>query len=418
MFPLHDSLRRLICVGLFLALAALPVVASVSWCWWRQRPARVAEAAAALERCLDLKVELEGFVHRRPGAARYEGLSLFDPETGRKLFHCPAVEVQWNSLVDWQRRAATELTVTPLAPELTADGWQELCRIAERLLAARLLSAEPHVRLTPTEWKLAGAAAGGLPLRDVQAVVHTLAGGVQADLSFRLSELVGPEPLRMTLERNRQTTPPTTAFTLYTGGVAAPCSLLVSLLPEFPALGTRSQFSGRLWSVQTAEGREAGLDGEYSGFDLNELAHDGLPHVLGGPARLALKVRLHHGRVAEAAGALTAVKGLVGRSLITAAAGQLGLTRVAQSAASPELTPYEQLAVAFLINNQGLRLEGRCEGCPPGTILADQNGPLAGEPALQPLPLLSLVQTLCGDRMAPLGGGRVSERLLRCLPLR
>ena len=417
MFPLHDSVRRLICLGLFLALAAIPAAASVSWCWWRQRPARVAEAAAELERCLALKVELEGFAHRRPGAVCYEGLTLFDPETGRKLFHCAAVEVQWNSIVDWQRRAARELTLTPQAPELTADGWQESRRIAERLLEARLLADEPHVRLTPTAWKLTSSA-GAQPLGDVSAVVHSLAGGVQADLSFRLSELVGPEPLRMTLERNRQTAPPTTAFTLYTGGVAAPCSLLVSLLPEFPALGTRSLFSGKLWSVHTAEGREAGLEGEYNGFDLNELAHDGLPHVLGGAARLALKVRLHHGRVEEAAGALTAVKGLVGRSLITAAAGQLGLTRVAQSAASPELTPYEQLAVAFLINSQGLRLEGRCEGCPPGTILADQNGPLAGEPALQPLPLLSLVQTLCGDRMAPLGGGRVSERLLRSLPLR
>jgi hypothetical protein len=85
---------------------------------------------------------------------------------------------------------------------------------------------------------------------------------------------------------------------------------------------------------------------------------------------------------------------------------------------SRELVPYEELVIAFLINAHGLRIEGRCPSSPPGTIVADQYGPLVSQPAVQPVPLLSFIRTVCVDNQSAVLGSGLSERLSRVLPIR
>ena len=228
--------------------------------------------------------------------------------------------------------------------------------------------------------------------------------------------------MHVVLVRNRQTTPPLSAVTLQTGGEAIPCSLLAALMPDVPVIGTQSRFGGQIDLVESTDGWHTEVRGEFSGFDLKELGRQGVPHLLGGPARLELHARFHQGRVDEAAGILSASRGMLGRSLLTSATQYLALppiaTRVGQLQPSREFVPYDELAIAFLINGQGRRIEGRCPSSPAGTILADQYGPLVIQPVEQPLPLSAFIHTVCADNQSSVMGGRLSERLSRVLPIR
>ena len=408
-------------MGAFLVLGVAPTLLTSGWCYWRHRGQCAFDAAAELSRQLELTATLEGFQYLRPGAIRYRGITLADPETGRTLLRCGAIDVQWTSTADWQGNCVPAISLAPAQIEITAEGWQELGRVIQRVLAARLLSAEPHLRLATAEILLHNAT-GDQMLSDVQGLVRSIAGGVQADFSFRVPGASGTTPMHVVLVRNRQTTPPLSAVTLQTGGEAIPCSLLAALVPDLPVVGTQSRFGGQIDLVEGSDGWHTEVRGEFSGFDLNELGREGIPHLLGGPARLELHARFHQGRMEEAAGTLAAGRGMLGRSLIASATQYLALPpiapRVAQIQPSRELVPYDELVIAFLINAQGLRIEGRCPSSPPGTILADQYGPLLSQPAVQPLPLAAFIHTVCADNQSAVVGSRLSERLSRVLPIR
>ena len=54
--------------------------------------------------------------------------------------------------------------------------------------------------------------------------------------------------------------------------------------------------------------------------------------------------------------------------------------------------PYEQLALAFTLSEQGITLHGRCPvSGPPGAILVDRTARMLGEPGVKNSPTIALV---------------------------
>lgn len=417
MFPLSDRFRCQLCRIAFLLLGVLPLVAVGGWCaWWHSgAPARLAADELAVR--LGLTVSLRGLTHPRPGVVEYEGLQLIDPETGRALLRCRSVEVSSNRLWPTSAADSPDLVVRAEKPELESRGLEELGRLVQQALQGRLGPREPRWSFSAAEVHLV---AGGTTqtLVEVQATMSAPAGGVQAELSFRVPKLNMPEPARIRLGRNRQISPPAAGFDLSTGGAKLPCALLALGLPEFERAGANSRFSGYVSANQNLGGWQGEMVGEWSNLDLGELLGDKCPHKLTGPAQVYLQsVRFRDGRLEEAVGAISAGPGIVSRSLLNAAVERLTLTRGAEPNTPGEFVPYEQLAAAFLLNSKGLQLQGRCSGIGPGSILVDRYCRLLGDPAMQPKPVTALLQMLVSSGEQQVPASRQSERLLRWLPL-
>lgn len=409
MFPLSDRARREVCTAAFVLLAVLPTIAVGAWCAWRHSDGPVRLAAERLQSALGLSVSLQGLAHPRPGVAVYRGLEVIDPETGRTLFRCPSVEVTGTS--------AGRLVMTAEKLELEGRGLEQVRRIVEDAMEARLGPRDPHWVFSADEVRVVSS---GITqsLVGVQASMDTPPGGVQAELAFRLPSLNMPEPARVRIGRNRQTSPPAIGFELSTGGAALPCGLLGLGLAEFQRAGAKSRFSGYLWANQGQGGWQGEMVGQWTNLDLGELLGDWCVHKLNGPAQVYLQfARFRDGRVEEAGGTLSAGPGIVSRSLIQAAVDRLSLARGADPNTPGELVPYEQLAAAFLLNSKGLQLQGRCAGIGPGSVLIDRYCRLLGDPAVQPQPVASLLQLLVSPGEQQVPASRQSERLLRLLPL-
>ena len=465
MFRLHDNTRRRICRAVFLLLCVVPTAGVSAWCARRHLPGVAAAEAKRLERELGLDVSLAGLRYLRPGRVLYEGLELRDPETGRPLLRCRALEADWQRSTDREGRPRASLVLIASQPEIeatAADPEMGARQVGAPLgeLLDRMLRCPTILRMVPggsqTDVRLAAgqltlrAAGGSQTFSGLQGSIESFAGGTQAEASFRLAGIDTPQPIRIRIVRNRQITPPATGFELDTGGGAVPCGLLAIGLPLLERLGPRSRLRGYIWANQTGDGRRAPTghrsagvvaeaklwsrwsadwEGEFAGqvsdVDLDELVTGHFPHKLGGTAQVTIQsARFRRQRLEEATGTLVAGPGVISRSLIDAAVEQLGLVRGVEPQTPGELVPYEQLAAGFLIDARGLQLQGGCspsghrsEGLVAGAILADRQGRLLGEPVVQPQPVVALVRTLVPASQHQVPATRQTDWLIGHLPV-
>jgi len=445
MFRLHDRTRRRLCIAGFFVFCIAPTALISAWGVARHWPGYVQSEVRRLSGQLGLAVSLDGLRYLRPGVVRYEGLQLADAETGQPLLQCRALEATWTDLPDARGRRKPALLLVASQPQVEAAGLDRLGSLVERLLQRQGGGQEVDVRLAAVDVTLRTGERAET-LRAVQGGNERLAGGAQAQVEFRptvLRMVPGvemPEPARIRVGRNRQITPPASLFELDTGGGALPCGLLGLGLAELSSLGPQCRFRGYLWANQCPQAAdpdawEGGAIGEFLDLDLDKLLGERFPHRLTGLARVSIQsARFRQGRLEEATATLTAGPGMIGRSLVDAAVANLrllrGLSRVSGHHANGmvgetgtvpfpagELMPYEQLALALRLDADGLRLQGRCEGAEPGTILIDRQNPLLGEPAVQPLPVAALIQTLAPSSAVLLPATPQTDWLVRHLPV-
>ena len=302
---LHDRTRRSLCGLLWLLFGAAPMVLVAVWCIGRNTTCGVQAAADELSRELGLRVTLAGLVHVQPGAMRYEGLQLVDPENGQAVFRCRAMDVTWTTAADTQGQSQTWLTLNATSPEVNADGLNELVRTLQHVMQSRTSLQEPRVRLSLGTVSLRSPE-GAQTLNEVVGQVEKTPGGIQSQISFRLAGLTMPEPARIGLLRNRQTTPPTVRFDFSTGGAPLPCSLLTAAVPELGRAGPNSRFQGWLWASRMPDGWQGELAGQISQIDLDGLVADWSSHKLSGTAQVSVQIaRFRRSRLEEVAGMLS-----------------------------------------------------------------------------------------------------------------
>jgi hypothetical protein len=250
---------------------------------------------------------------------------------------------------------------------------------------------------------------------EVEAGIGALPGGVQAEATFHLAGAGSPKPVRLRVVRNRQITPPANGFELNTGGAEVPCQILSLGLRELDSLGPASRFRGTVWANQSSAGWEGEVTGQLRGVDLDSLVSEQFPHKLSGTADVTIQqARFCRGRLEQAAGTLSAGPGVIGRSLVDAAAMHLRLA-AADGAPATDFFPYEQLALAFQIESRGLKLEGRC--AKTGAVLADRRGWLLAATNPQAQPMVALIQTLVPVSQVQVPATRQTDWLVRHLPV-
>jgi len=416
MFRLHDRTRRRIALAGFFAFCVVPTVLIAAWGTSRHLPWHLRAESRKLSRELGLNVSLAAIRHLRPGVVLYEGLQLTDPETGQGLFRCRLLEAGWRNPTGRQQHDRVSLVLIASQPEIEAAGLNELWQLLHRVFTRRAGSTEIDVRLVAGEVTLR-ADCDAQTFSDVQADIEWLADRTRAQLHFRLAGVEMPETARIRIDRNRQTTAPTTRFELYTGGAALPCPVLAAGLSGLKSLGPRGTFCGYLWAEQTLAGWEGEAAGHLNDIELDRLVTDRFPHKLGGTAQVTIRrARFRRGRFEEASGLVLAGPGTVSRSLLQASAERLGLTRIAEPGTPGPVVPYDRLAFAFSIDPRGLQLRGEClaDGAP--AVLVDRAGPLLGEP-VSPRPVVALLRTLVPANEVQVPATRQTDWLARWLPL-
>lgn len=442
MFPLHDKTRRKICLAAFALICVLPTTAVMAWCAYRHRPGYVDAEALRLSGVLGLEVSLEKFQHLSPGSVRYEGVELTDPQSGRIVLRCRVLQAAWRDIADARGEKNPTLELTASQPVVEVESFDALEQLIARRLRRRAGQPAVDLRLTAGEVTL-HAAEHSDTLAEFQGTIEVLPGGTQARAQFRLGgSMTGStaaKPVVLRLFRSTQGVPPTVVFELDTRGCAVPCRLLAMGFRPLEPLGTRSRFRGYVWARQTpdAPSTEPRWDSEITGtlldIDLDDLISANFPHTLSGTATVVIQqASFRQGRLESASGTLVAGPGLDGsgldespigsrhvisRSLIDAAVEQLGLVRGGESRTPGDLVPYEQLSLSFLIDAEGLRLQGRGPAGGPGVVLADRYSHLLSTTNPYPRPVVALLRALVPQSEVQVPATRQTDWLMRYLPV-
>jgi len=419
----HERTQRRVCFAAFLGLGLLPTLITAGWCFLRHSPGKETFAARRLQQELGLGVQLEKFVYVRPGVVRYEGLKLFEPESHRLLLQCRQMEVCRRDDQKSSQRPQLELFVEGLVIE--AETLESCRRWLQYVLENRLPLSEVDLHLSAAEACLRSGRER-LHLYKISGELKYLPVGVQAQFSFYPSENSTSDPAKLRLLRDRRTQPISTLCELYTGGSDWPCRRLGVGLPLLQALGNQAHFRGYFWGTETPSGWEGDLAGRVSNLDLGALADNFLPYQISGFGELTIhRARFRQGRLQEGSGTLIAGPGKIDRTLLAAAAEQLGLyateptlLRPVNPALDDRQVPFRQLAFSVGLSVEGIQLIGQCREAAPGTILVGENQALLLASQPRTYPVTRLVQILSPSGANPASSiSRQGDWLLRHLPL-
>ncbi len=417
MFRLHDATRRRLGVAAFLILGVLPTMLIVAWCIDQHLPGRVSSEAAALSQRLGLRVKLGGLQYVRPGIVLYEEVEVGDPETGRPIFRCRLLEVSRRRQSDAKGESRCELTMTASQPEVEADGLDRIWQCLQRVLKGVSGPLPSDVAFSTPELTL-NAPRNSQTLTEVKASLQDVSGGTHAQIDFRLVGADTPEPARVRIGRDRQSTPPTTRFELYTGDGELPCSVLAMGVDLLKPLGPRCRFRGYLWSSETPDGWQGEVTGQLVDVDFGRLISDHFPHRFVGTGEMTVQsARFNRGRLESGGAIVFAGPGSIARSLLSAAVDRLGLVQGAAPPTDDEIVPFDQLAFSATLDPDGLHLSGRCKVAEPGTILSADGRCLLAQSLQRTLPTVALVRMLVPQSAVQVPASRQTDWLLRHLPV-
>ncbi|HEV7226086.1 MAG TPA: hypothetical protein VGN42_25490 [Pirellulales bacterium] len=387
----------------------LPTAAICGWSVSRKLPGHVRECERQLTSQLGLTAKLAAVSYPQPGTRLYEGLELSDPETGQPIFHCRFLRVS---------RVEDRLAVHASTPALEAGRLGQVWELLVRRLRHELAGRE-KIELLPCQLTLRNEL-GEQTYELLGGRIEPEAGGEAAELRFRLPGAEMPEPAGIRIVRHQPGPTPSTKFVLSTGGAALPCSLFAPLGEAAEAFGTRATFAGNLWADDAADGWQAELTGRFEQIDLDSLVSSRFNHILQGNAALELSgARFDRSQLVEAHGRLTAGPGAISGTIVQAAIEALGCHSPLKL--SPDeargIRGYQELAMAFSLDADGLRVAGICRGQPPGVMLVGEEGAaLLAKSGARPLPAIALLRLLvpASEEMVPATGA--TRRLIPWLP--
>jgi len=413
MFRLSDSTRRQTTMGLFVLLCVVPTIVVIATGLWRCLPGRIAAEQRRLTLLFGQPVRIEAVRYLRPGAALYEGIAILDPETNEVLLQCDRLRAQ---LVSVQPEGATAPypQLQLLAGKLTlgAISIEAFRPMADRLLQRRIEGAPPSVDLAVKQFALASHQSE-FPAR---AWVTLQPQESKVELKFQWEGQTNPTYL--CLARNRKYEPPVDGFLLVTGDSPLPCSLLSTILPPFPELGSGSRFQGGIGGNFVPEGWELEVKGILHGIELRKLVADHLPHEISGIGSLRIDhLEMRAGRISDAEGSLKAANGRISRDLVASLAQELELNSTFPRRGSTALLLYDELAGGFHLDGSGLQIWGDCTSEPAGALLIAYAHRLDGPDAFaEPIRPTKAIAALTSTPEIQLSMSRHADSLKRRMP--
>ena len=211
------------------------------------------------------------------------------------------------------------MTLIASQPEVDALQLGRLWEAVEQRLR-QSLGPQPTVRLVAREATLHWPA-GSQTLTDVLGELAAKHGHERertATLSFRLAGRDTAEPIRISYTRTLSKSRPMRRIELNYGEprrFPARCSIIPLGIQN--RLGERARFHGSISAVETADGWNGELTGEFKEVDLQAVISEQFPHQLSGVADIAIQhARFERGRLIEARGTIVAGPGAVSQSLL------------------------------------------------------------------------------------------------------
>jgi hypothetical protein len=416
---MYESTRRTLCRVAFLALCVAPTVAVLAWAAHVRSPGRIDEAERELAAAFELAVSIDDVSYPRPGVTIYEGVRLSDAETRRVVAEIDDVEV-------------TKLAegVALVAPRADVDAAQldRLWRVIDRFLRVQRAADRPPLRLSIERLTLHGEGSDAATLGQVGGQLNAGDDASRAGLRFSLADAASGEPVQVALQRTHGADPSVVRLELRTGSAPLPLSALQSVFPSLRHLGDRATFAGQLWLTHRSDGEVSGdVTGRLAHVDLDALVGRRFPHKLSGEAEITLqKLAFADGRATRMVGRVEAGPGIVGRSLLTAAADALAMraaNRNDDGAADP--LAYERLGFTFDVDGQRATLMGACPAtasdartsAAANCVVRDRFGPLLLEAERQPQATLGIVRVLVHDSQWRVPATRETDALMRYRPI-
>lgn len=399
--------QRPVCRTLFLLCCVAPTLGIAGWSLLSLRPGNARRFADRLSVRTGLHVELDRYEQLRPRASRLTGLRLIEPESRQPIAHCDRVGMV---------RGNGRILVSAEGTEIQRDQLLGLWDLFHDRVLRQTDDLPSAIHVLCRQLTLRGRDHVTV-LKQVRGELEQIAAGPKATWRFRLAD--STEPVEVAITRDHRHDRPTTRFVLDTGPTPLPCSLFHPFSTFFRSLGSDTTFQGHVWTQRTAEGWEGEVTGRLSGVELAELLGRTSRHRLTGPATVLVRqVHFRGGQIDFASGSVTAGPGQVSGSLVAAVVEVLGLSATSKPLAADDARlPYRSLEFGFAVESTGLTLYGLCRGEPEGTIMADSQGPVLGQPAQQPVPVVSLVRALVPQHRLQVPAARETLTLLRLLPL-
>jgi hypothetical protein len=416
---MRDHTRRRICRAGFFGLCLLPTVITPLWAAVWRSAWHHAQCEQALAEPLGLAVSAERVRPLRPGFVAYEGLSLSDPESAATWIRAARLE-----LGRYPQGLVLRAQAVEMDGQAASEGnnpWRELFATLQARLR-RAGATEQPVMLAADRVVVRVEGATHV-LVDVRGRFESVAGSSGAAMTFRLAGQRGDgpisaEPVRLRLLRHRQADQPAWRVEIDTQGAALPASLALAPWSAGLVLGEEAGLRGVLWAERSGSRWQGQCQGELLGVDLQRLVGERFPHQFSGLGQIGVeRAWFRDGRLEGAEGTLHAGPGLIGESLLSAAADSLHLIRGTAPVHPGSAWEYDQLALRFAIDSSGLALRGLCREAPAGTLVAQRDVPLLLAHGGPCGPVVALLRALTPDSAVQVPATRQSERLMQLLPV-
>ncbi len=460
---LHETTRKRICRGAFVACCLVPTVLVVMAIGFYHRPWRALDQAQAMSQQLHAQVSFASCWQPRHGVTEFRTLELHDLRTDTLLLSADRVRVD---------RRGQQIAVVAGRLDLPGDDLASLTRLLETWIASTELlnidlpsidiqakqvvlrhrptrgsarKPEPNVLASGDVVKNAEATSPeasaygsrrntaevfreSLELRSLHA--HNRTGAedenqnvcrfwLQADVVTGNQESPIRLPIRLIIERVTEGNLPLLRATLDTRSASLPGWVLHGLVPG-ETLFEAGNFSGVARAESDIHHTRGTLRGRLADFDLRQLLPDGSPHKLLGRASITWdQLAWQDHRIEVAEGILQAADGLVSRSLLQAAEQLLHCEPAGVTIERPS-AHFDQLSCRFRLNTAGMTLWGECpvsERTDNGCLLSRQGKPLLLQPKYVELPSVQLVRLASPAADGWLPATQEAQRIARALPL-
>lgn len=361
----------------FLLLCVLPTAAIAGWIVQRSLPSFVLSAKQEWEQELSrqtgLRVTCTTVEYPRHDTAVLSNVLIADPETGTAVASARSLELI-HSKERWKLTGSQVVIETAQLPLLRTQ------------LEQRVLRREGSTKFPPVcEIWLREVThrdgERGLTAVDVAGEWRMTENGPNCALSFRLPDADPQQPRgEWLVQRNRQTTPPSTLWQLKTGSQPLPCSVLAAAWPAVRQLGPGAQFAGELEVIQAGAESSGQLRGTLLDVDLDSLVSEQLPHRLSGIAVCKIEdARLERNQLTLLRGTCQAKDGSISPSLLIAAAINLQLSSPPLDSMTQPVS-FRQLSLGFDLRPGGLQLTGSADPLRQGVLIATATGSLLEAP--------------------------------------
>jgi hypothetical protein len=379
MFRLHETTRRRVCRLAFVALCALPTLATVAWIVHWHRPWRVNDAELRLSSALRSDVQLVDWREPRPAATRTSTVRVVVSGASEPLVE--ATDVRSTCIDDSQMisiaRVAIDArrlnTALERATNWLTDGTPGVVRLSVDEVVFEDPATQTTYELRQVEIRAERS------VRDAWKL-QLLARGGSGDDDARL--------LRISCERSASDAEPVVRATVDATAEPLPAWLLRSAGPIFGSVGNAASFAGQLQIETRGEELVGAARGEIHNAVLEAMLPAGSPCRIEGAAHVTLAdLQWRNAQIEHLTGAVKGETVRVNRALLDGATKSLwfGLVGIGPTPIgdASDIIAIDAVAARFDFNRLGISIGGDFppeSNLPPGCVAISGGRPLLMQP--------------------------------------